>query len=320
MLMSRAGLSIVIPVYRNADTLDALLDRLDGLSRELPVDLEVVFVVDGSPDDCHERLAAALPTRAFRSRLACLSRNFGSFAAIRFGLSQACGPFFMVMAADLQEPPELAKDALRLLSEGQIDVVLFQRVSRADPWLTRVTSRIYWSVYRSFVQRQMPSGGIDVFACNRAARDALLSMRECSTSLVGQVVWLGFRQAVLPYDRQARPGGRSAWTLSKKIRYMLDSVFSFTDLPILALTLVGLVGCGVTTGVALVVLVYWWLGAIPVPGYTAIILAILFSTFLIVLALGIIGQYIWRTFENVKSRPLHIPMSVQEFNPRQGEK
>jgi hypothetical protein len=159
----------------------------------------------------------------------------------------------------------------------------------------------------------MPVGGIDVFGCNRAVRDALLSLEEANSSLVGQVVWLGFRRKCVPYRRRPRKVGKSGWTFRRKLRYMLDSIFSFTDLPLTLLMLVGSVGLVFSLAIALVVLAAWLSGRILVPGYTPIILTAALSTFSQLLGLGVIGAYVWRTFENTKRRPLCIPMLRESF-------
>lgn len=306
-------LSLVIPVYRNEASLPELLAELEGLSARLARRLEVVFVVDGSPDGSWARLRAELPRCSFPAQLCLLSRNFGSFAAIRAGLEVARGEHLAVMAADLQEPPELVAEFFRVLAEEPVDVVLGVRVGRADPWLTRLSAGTFWGLYRRAVQPDMPPGGVDVFACNRAFRAQLLALSEASSSLVGQVLWLGFRRKLVPYERRARRHGRSAWTLRKKLRYLADSVFAFTDLPIRLLVALGLLGVATALGLGLVVLVARLAGSIEVPGYTATVLTILFFAGLNSLGLGILGSYVWRAYENTKRRPVAITMHKEEF-------
>jgi glycosyltransferase involved in cell wall biosynthesis len=209
--------SLVIPVYRNAESLPDLFTAISALAAASAEPFEAVFVVDGSPDDSHALLRAALPRLPFTTQLIELSRNFGAFAAIREGLRHARGDCFAVMAADLQEPPELVATFFAELRANTADVVVGTREGRADPWLDRTYSRTFWSVYKRFVQPEMPAGGIDVFGCNRAFRDHLLALESVATSLVGQIVWLGFRRKEIPYDRRAREHGKSAWSFRKKL-------------------------------------------------------------------------------------------------------
>ncbi len=312
----RARYSVVIPVYRNEESLPALLERLGALDRELGGGLEVVFVVDGSPDSSYALLAARLPDEPFSSKLVAHSRNFGSFAATRTGLARASGRYIGVMAADLQEPPELMLDFFAKLEGDEADIVVGVRRSRADPAATAVTSRLFWALYSRLVQREMPAGGIDVFGCTSAFRNHLVSLEESHSSLVSLGLWLGFRRATVEYDRQAREHGRSAWTLRKKLKYLSDSIFSFTDLPIRLLLAVGLVGVLASITVAAVVLVARLTGAIDVPGYAATITVIAFFATLNLSGLGVIGAYVWRTFENSKDRPDAVVMAEHRFEPR----
>lgn len=295
--------SLVIPVYRNEGSIPELLDVLGALNAELSGRLEVVFVVDGSPDASLELLDSALDDCRFRSQLLLLSRNFGSFAAIRAGLEVAEGPLFAVMAADLQEPPELVRQFFDCLEHEEIDVVVGRRVHRSDPLATRLASRLYWWIHRRFVQPEMPPGGIDVFGCNAAVRERIASLHESNSSLVGLLLWLGFRRRQIPYERRARRHGRSAWSFPKKLRYLSDSLFSFSDLPIRILLATGALGLIVSVGFGGVVLIARLWNLIDVPGYSATILTVIFFAALNTLGLGIIGSYVWRAFENTKGRP-----------------
>jgi glycosyltransferase involved in cell wall biosynthesis len=305
--------SIVIPVYRNAENIPSLLAGLGELMSDLPADTEVVFVVDGSPDDSHALLAAALPTVQFHSQLLQHSRNFGSFAAIRTGLTAAKGEAIGVMAADLQEPAELMVEFQRVLASGAVDVAVGRRVSRDDPALSSMSSRAFWALYRRSVIRDMPPGGVDVFGCTRAVAQELARLTELNTSLVAQLYWVGFRRAEIPYSRQVREHGKSSWTFRKRVKYLLDSVFSFTNLPLDLLLLTGLIGTVVIVLVAIVILGFFLSGTISEPGYTPIMLAVLFSTFLTITSIGIVGAYIWRIFENTKGRPTSIVMSRDQW-------
>ena len=188
-------LSLVIPVYKNEENLPRLFRELEALAPRISGDFEVVFVVDGSPDRSLTVLREYLPTWSVRSRLVELSRNFGSFAAIAAGLERAGGDYMAVIAADLQEPPELVLDFQRLLASGESDVVLGHRSGRGDPWWSRVPSELFWRLYRRFVVRDMPKGGIDVFGCTRQVRDRLVELREVQTNLIALLFWLGFRRA-----------------------------------------------------------------------------------------------------------------------------
>ena len=306
-------LSLVIPVYNNAASLPRLFQELEQLAARVPAPLEVVFVVDGSPDASLDILKRHLPAWPLQTQLLELSRNFGSFAAISAGLRAGAGEYLAVMAADLQEPPELVIEFHRILAAGDADVVLGHRSGRRDPWLSRVLSEAFWALYRRFVVTDMPKGGIDVFGCTREVRDHLVALKESNTNLVALLLWLGFRRRFVPYERRPRVEGRSAWTLGRKLRYALDSIFSFTDLPVRALLLLGLVGTTFAVVAGATVLAGWALGRIPVLGYTPLMLVMTFFGGLTALGLGIVGQYLWLSLQNARRRPNFIVKSAWSF-------
>jgi glycosyltransferase involved in cell wall biosynthesis len=308
-------ISVVVPVYKNAANIPPLVRALEQLSSQLDGELEAVFVIDGSPDDSHLRLAQALPRASFRSQVLQLSRNFGSFAAIRAGLEAGQGDRFAVMAADLQEPPELIEQFDLLLRSGDVDVAVGQRTERNDPLLTRLLSRLFWGFYRRYVQPDIPVGGVDIFACTPEVRDQIVRLRENNSSLVGLLFWVGFRRAVVPYVRRPREIGQSAWTFQKKFRYMLDSIFSFTDWPVRVLTRIGLAGLMLSILLSLIVLLAKLAGTIPVPGYAATMLVVTFFGALNCFGLGVIGHYVFRTLENTKARPNFIVSSHDIYRP-----
>ena len=308
-------LSLVIPVYNNEENLPRLFRELEGIAGRLQDDLEIVFVVDGAPDHSLEILRGHLPQWHLRTQLIELSRNFGSFAAIAAGLQRGSGDYLAVLAADLQEPPELLLEFHRRLKAGEADVVFGYRAGRADPWMSRLLSQAFWTIYRRFVLKDMPRGGVDVFGCTRQVRDRLLELREINTNLIALLLWLGFRRAFVPYERRPRQEGRTGWTVGRKLRYALDSVFSFTDLPIRILLSLGAIGTAAAVIAGVVVLVAWWLGRVPVLGYTPLMLVITFFGGLTALGLGMVGQYLWLALQNSRNRPSFIVRSAWEFGP-----
>jgi glycosyltransferase involved in cell wall biosynthesis len=306
-------ISVVVPVYRNEANIPDLLRALASVHADLKGDVEVVFVVDGSPDRSYALLRTALPEQPFRSKLVLLSRNFGSFAAIRAGFAQASGEFLSVMAADLQEPPELILRFREALATDDCDVVMATREAREDPLLSRVSSTLFWWFYRKFVQKGMPCGGLDVFACTRAFADQLLKLEEANSSLVGLVVWLGFRSKSLGYRRQVRQKGKSAWTFARKWKYLFDSIFAFTDLPFRVLSLLGTIAVACAVVISILAIAARLAGRIPVQGYTITVVLIMFFGGINAIGLSLLGGYLWRAFDNTKGRPNYLVASVNAF-------
>ena len=308
-------LSIVIPVYRNESNVPRLLQELGRIASRCPERVEVVLVVDGSPDRSLEQLRERLPEAPFASILVSLSRNFGAFNAVRCGLELATGDFLVVLAADLQEPPDLALTFVDILRRGEADIVLGTPSSRDDPWFDEFSSSLFWKAYRRFVLPDVPPGGVHTFGCTRAVRNRLVELREPTTNLVALLFWLGFRRVHVPYARQARTEGRSAWTLAKKLRYGLDSVFSFTDLPIRLLLVVGVTGTVTAVVVSAALIIASFAGRIPVPGYAPTMLAVAFFGSIASLGLGIIGQYAWLILQATRGRPSFLVEHVDHFAP-----
>ena len=306
--------SLIIPVYKNEANLDRLLPEVVKLGGRVPGEFEAIFVVDGSPDRCLEILRERLPSLPLRTKLLSLSRNFGSFAAVAAGMEKAWGDCIAVMAADLQEPPELALQFFEALGSGRTDIDFGVRGGRSDPWPSEMASSLFWYFYRKFVIKDMPPGGVDVFGCTRQVRDQLLPLQGVNTNIIALLFWLGYRREYIVYERRERLEGKSAWTLGKKLRYAMDSIFNFTDLPIRLLLYAGSIAMVLAVVFAGLVLTAKLQGNIPVPGYAPIVLAITFFGALTSLGFGIVGQYLWLGLQVSRRRPNYVIRSVEEHN------
>ena len=305
--------SLIIPVYKNESCLRALLEAIQTINASVGGELETIFVVDGSPDNSFDLLQQLLPQQNLTAKIIAHSRNFGSFAAIRTGMAAASGAFMAVMAADLQEPPELVIEFFQKLREGNCDVVVGARAKREDPFFTRSLSSAFWGLYRRFIVKEIPSGGVDMFGCNRKVAEQLLQLDESHSSLVSLLFWIGFRRDIVYYHRQPRHSGTSAWTFSKKFAYFMNSIFAFTDWPIQFLLAVGVIGVVISFGLISAGVYGKISGMIEIKGYAALIVTISFFGALNILGMGILGVYIWRTYENTKRRPSAIVMSQIEY-------
>jgi glycosyltransferase involved in cell wall biosynthesis len=297
--------SVVVPVYWNAGTLPELLRRFREVARELhPREFEFLLVDDGSGDDSFEQLrreAQADPrVRALR-----LSRNFGSNLAILAGLTHARGDAVVVIAADLQDPPELIPRLVEAHERGA-DIVLAARRKREDPFLTRLFAGIFNRAFRRFVFPDFPPNGFDFMLVSRRVARELSRMSEKNSYIFGQVMWLGFRKAVVEYDRVAREEGSSRWTLARKVKYLIDAFTSFSYLPIRAASALGFLMALAGFAWAGVVVVAKLTGGIPVPGFSAVILAVLVTSGTQLLVTGLIGEYLWRILEETRRRPSYL--------------
>jgi len=305
--------SVVVPVYGNQESLGALIERLKALSAKRGGGLEGVFVVDGSPDQSLETLRELLSTGDLDAQVLSHSRNFGSASAVRSGLAVARGEFIVVMAADLQEPVAVVEEFLDLLEADECDIALGERIGRDDPAASAAMASLYWRFYRRVINREIPAGGVDVFGCTRAIAGRIVSFPETHTSLIALLFWLGYRRRFVQYRRQPRHAGTSAFTFRRRLRLLYDSIYAFTDLPIILLQVIGFVGTVFSAFIGVIVFLAWLLGGIQQPGYTPIMIAIAGSTSALLLGLGVVGSYVWRTYENSKDRPLELVATHEYF-------
>lgn len=303
--------SLIIPIYKNSQFIPELLVSIDGLNKKLKNKIEAVFIIDGNPENEFEILKEQLKKNSFKSQLISHSRNFGSFAAIKTGLENATGNYFSVMAADMQEPPDLIIKIFKKLTNKKSNIVIGNRIGRKD---NNIFSNIFWNIYKKYIQNDLPKGGVDIFGCDKTVRNTLISLKENNSSLVGLLYWIGFKKEYINYVRIKRKYGKSAWSFKKKIKYMIDSIFAFSDLPIKILINLGLIGISVSLMLSFVVLVSKLVGSITVPGYTATLLIVSFFSSINLLCFGIIGLYMWRAFENTKNRPNTIIMNKINYN------
>jgi glycosyltransferase involved in cell wall biosynthesis len=305
--------SLIIPVYKNSKSLEELISVLENLNDIFKNKIEIIFVIDGNPENEYEILKELLPNHKFKSQLIVHSKNFGSFAAIKTGLENATGDYFATLAADLQEPPELIEKIFKELPKNKSDIIIATRTSREDNLISKICSNAFWKFYKKNIIKDIPKGGVDLFGCNKKVRDSLISLKENNTSLIGLLFWVGFRRQFIGYKRNKRKYGKSAWNLKKKFKYMTDSIFAFSDIPIKVLVILGVIGISISFLLSMLVLISKLTGEISVPGYTATLLISAFFSSINMLSFGIIGLYIWRTFENTKNRPNTIIMEKIKF-------
>jgi polyisoprenyl-phosphate glycosyltransferase len=304
---SRKGrtLSLVIPMHNEAPVLDALFARLDACLGGLGLALEIVCIDDGSHDETLEMLRKR-SRRDKRLRVLSLSRNFGKEAALTAGLEAATGDLIVPLDADLQDPPELIAEFVTLWEQGY-DVVYGVRADRSsDTALKRTTAGLFYRVFNSVSDYPIPASTGDFRLMDRCVVDALNRLPERNRFMKGLFAWVGFKQVGVPYVRPARLAGETAWGYRKLFRFAVDGVTAFTTVPLRIWTLVG-IGAGVLaaiTGVGLIVRVL--LVGRDVPGYASLMVALLFGFALQMIALGVMGEYIGRMYQEVKGRPTYL--------------
>ena len=297
--------SIVIPVYYNEDNLKPLYEDLrKKFIDAIEYEYEIVMVNDGSQDRSYQ-VMKELAAQDKNIKIVSLSRNFGSHAAILCGLEKCTGDCAVVKAADLQEPTELLIEMVESWKKGN-NVVLAVRQDREESLGTKFFANTYYWLVRKAALANMPEGGFDVYLLDRKVINVLLSLDERNSALTGQILWSGFKTEQIPYVRLEREIGTSKWTLKKKIRLVTDTLFSFSTLPISLVTGIGTVSFIGALVWGIVVLIFKLMGLIQVSGWTTLFIFNLFSFGIIMVTLGILGGYLWRTFDASRNRPTYI--------------
>lgn len=297
--------SIVIPVYYNEKNLRPLYqDIKEKFIDKIDYEYEIVMVNDGSGDNSWQ-VMQELRDLDSNIHLISLSRNFGSHAAILCGLAHCTGDLAAVKAADLQEPTELILQMVERWKEGN-RVVLAVRKARNEPLKQTFFPGLYYKIVRKCALTNMPQGGFDVYLLDRKVITVLTNLDERNSALTGQILWSGFKTDIVYYTRLAREVGTSKWTLRKKIRLVMDTLFSFSSLPITIVLGVGAFSMAIAIIWAIIVLIAKIAGYINVSGWTTLFIFNLFSFGIIMMTLGILGEYLWRTFDASRNRPPYI--------------
>ncbi|MEO8188793.1 MAG: glycosyltransferase family 2 protein [Acidobacteriota bacterium] len=298
--MTRALISVVVPVYFNAGTVARLAERLRSAASSSDWNLEVLFVDDGSGDDSWERILEICrgwpSARGIR-----LTRNFGSQMAIVAGLREARGDAAAVLSADLQEPPELLPELVAAWRRGATAALAVRR-SRPEGWTSRTASGLYYRALKKLAFSEMPAEGFDCFLIGRPAIDFLAQTREVNTSLPGLLLWAGFPAALVPYDRVPRDEGRSRWTLAKKLKYFADAIVSFSYAPLRVMSVAGILLALLAFAYAAFLIFFKLFHGQPIQGWTTTMVVLAFLSGVQLLSLGILGEYLWRTLDAARGR------------------
>lgn len=303
-------ISVIIPVYYNAAGLPSLFSRLESLEENLLLkncSLELIFVDDGSQDSSLNLLLKFKEKRS-ETKVVKLTRNFGAIKCSKVGLKFVTGDAFVILAADLQDPPELILDMYEKWLSGA-KFVICERNSRDDPFFSKLFAHIYYKLVRMLVIKNYPKGGYDLALMDKDLLPYFLdSSKSAVPSLLG--FWLGFKPEIIPYHRELRKYDKSKWTFSKKLTLFLDVMLGFSITPIRAISLVGFFVSILSFGYGGSVVIGGLMNKIPIQGYATIVALITFLLGLIIIMLGFISEYLWRIFNEINKRPEAV---IEEF-------
>ena len=296
-------LSFVIPVYRNEGSLFPTYDKLIELVIQLQFQYEIIFVNDGS-DDLSLNELISLHKKDNNVKVISFSRNFGQVAAVIAGLREVTGDAVVNLSADLQEPIELIHEMIAKWKEGN-EIVIGHRIDREDGFIANKASNIFYKLMQ-YVNPKMPKGGFDFMLFDKKALEVLNEIDERNRFFQGDVLWLGFNTAFIPYTRLKRTIGKSQWSLSKKLKYFIDGLLNTSYVPIRLMSFLGICFSFFGFLYALVIVYNRFIHNTPFTGWAPLMIIILIIGGLIMLMLGIIGEYVWRTYDETRKRPIYI--------------
>lgn len=303
--------SVVIPVFRNADSLEQLYSELIAVATESFPDLvlEIVFVDDGSDDNSWSvinSLRSADPERISAHRL---SRNFGQRSAMIAGYRLARGDVVVSMSADLQDPTELIGEMVARWRAGD-DIVIANRAGRSDGSVPSALSRAAYAYARRSTP-EIPEGGFDYFLMSRRAIDLLLQFKGRFRFVQGDLLWLGLPTSFIPYVRRARPHGKSGYTFGKRFDIFTDLVIDSSYGPIKAMSRIGLFAAVIGVVYLVTIVIAWLAGETPFKGWAPIMVSILLLNGFMMMMLGLVGEYLWRIYDQIRERPMHVVLSSE---------
>lgn len=303
-------ISIIIPVYYNSDTLMLLYEDMKAKILDKLGDYEIVMVDDGSGDNSWEVMNQI---RDMDENVKCvkLSRNFGEHAAILAGLNQCTGDCAVTKQADLQEDSELILEMYESWKKGN-KVVLAVRKERDENAVKKFFANLYYTIIRKTVDKSMPVGGFDCYLLDRQVIKVIELLDEKNSALTLQVLWVGFKTDKVYFHRKDREVGESRYTLAKKVKLAMDSMMSFSYFPIKFMSGVGAFFAVVSFIWIIEVIIERLVTGIPVQGWATLMCLVLFSTGLILLMLGILGEYLWRTLDASRNRPVFLVDEVKD--------
>jgi dolichol-phosphate mannosyltransferase len=306
-------ISVVLPVFNEQDGLPELYRRVKGVLVATGLPHEMIFVNDGSRDRSWERILA-MATEDRDVKAVNFSRNFGHQVAITAGIDVSSGATVVVMDSDLQDPPELIPELYKKYREG-FDVVYAQRRKRqGETWFKRATATFFYRLIRRMTTIDIPVDTGDFRLMSRRVVDDLKRLQEQSRFVRGLVTWVGYNQTPVLYDRDRRYGGETKYSIGRMMKFAFDGITGFSSQPLRLASHAGLLCAAASLALMVALMVYKVAGGTGlVPGWTSLAVAVLFLGGLQLLAIGILGEYVGRIYEEAKQRPLYLVRDVKNL-------
>lgn len=311
--MSEKKLTMVVPAYNEEEALPIFYAEALRVEKELPgVEIEYLFIDDGSSDGTLEVLRD-LHKKDARVRYVSFSRNFGKEAAIYAGLQNAAGDYVAILDADLQDPPALLPEMLQAIEEEGYDCVGSRRVTRkGEPPIRSFFARMFYHIMKKISNADIVDGARDFQLMNRKVVKAILSMGEYNRFSKGIFGWVGFRKKWLEYENIERSAGETKWSFWKLFLYALDGIVAFSTAPLVIASVMGMVFCLVAFVAIIFIIVRTLIFGDPTSGWPSMVCIIIFIAGIQLLCMGILGQYMAKTYLETKQRPLYLVEETEE--------
>jgi len=300
--------TIVVPVYFNEGSITKThtLIREQVVAQNPDLTHEFVFIDDGSKDGSFAELLELKKAHPDTVRVIKFTRNFGQVAGFMAGYALARGKCVINISADLQDPPSLINEMLQGYFKENYELVICTRQAREESGYRRFTSKLFYTLIKKFSFPNMPEGGFDFALISHKVRDIILAQDERNPFWQGQLLWTGYPIKWIPYTRLKREIGKSRWTFSKKIKYLLDGLLSYSFLPLRLMSIMGISTAILGFAYSLIVMVQWALGKSPFQGWSPLMIVLLTVSGLQMVMLGIIGEYLWRNLDQTRNRGLYL--------------
>jgi glycosyltransferase involved in cell wall biosynthesis len=300
-------ISIIIPCYFNEGNIPVTGKELIDNEKLFPagMEFEYVFVDDGSKDKTLSELLKFKEQYKEKVKIVKLASNVGAFNALLAGFSFATGDCNVILAADLQDPPELIPKMVDYWQKG-VKLVIANRRDREESFVQKLFSGTYHALIRKLALRNVPPGGFDLVLFDRQLKEEVLKINEKNTNILYLLTWLGFDYVSIPYVRKKREIGKSRWSIGKKIKMFIDSFVAFSFFPIRLISITGLIMGFIAMGYGIFIIIARMFNYIEIEGWSSIMVVLLFVSSFQMIALGIIGEYVWRGLDASRNRPNYV--------------
>lgn len=307
-------LSLVVPCYNEAENVSAFSQAVIDAFRGCGYDYEIVFINDGSKDATLHNLKKLFSAQACPTKVVSFSRNFGKEAGLYAGLQHACGEYISLIDADLQQRPEIVRDMVRMLDESpEIDVVAAYQDRRGEGKVLSFFKKSFYAIINKLSKVTLQPDASDFRTFRRSVRDSILELAEYHRFSKGIFAWVGYDTKFIPYTAQPRANGRTKWNFWKLVEYAIEGIIGYSTAPLRLATVLGSVSGIAALFYLISVLLEKLIWGISVPGYATIIVLLLFFGAVQLFCIGIIGEYVGRTFEQTKQRPIYIAKEVLSY-------